>query len=194
VGDAAVTLRFLVLLVVATAAIACSTPAGGSAAPASPAGPGTTNAGSQAAPESAGPAGGSAGVGGDCVIGGTVTEINGKPARVFCGPATATVTVGGADLDFKDGACEFLGSDLTVNLGTTVIGETTGPDYFGLTAFGVDNLPLTEMPAITWVKDGTSAFLSGSPTPTLTISDDKKTIEFSGSVGGGGEASGVIHC
>ena len=38
------------------------------------------------------------------------------------------------------------------------------------------------------------AYLSGDPTPTLTISDDQKTIEFSGSVGGGGEASGVIHC
>ena len=127
-------------------------------------------------------------------MGGTVTEISGKQARVFCGPATATVTVGGQSLDFKDGACEFFGSDLTVNLGTTIIGETTGPDYFGMTAFGVDNLPLTEMPAITWVKDGTSAFMSGSPTPTLTISDDQKTIEFSGSVGGGGDASGVIHC
>jgi hypothetical protein len=188
------TLRSVVLLIVAAAAIACSSPAGGTAAPGSPAGPEPSAAGSQAAPESAGTAGGSAGAGGDCVIGGTVTEINGKQARVFCGPATATVTVGGTDLDFKDGACEFLGSDLTVNLGTTVIGETTGPDYFGLTAFGVDNLPLTEMPAITWVKDGTGAFLSGSPTPTLTISDDQKTIEFSGSVGGGGDASGVIHC
>lgn len=135
-----------------------------------------------------------AAAGGDCVTGGTVTEINGKPARVFCGPATAVVSIGGAELAFKDGACEFLGDTLTVNLGTTIPGELTGePDYFGLTAFGIDALPLTEMPAITWIKDGESGHLGGA-IPELTISDDRSTIEFSGTVPGEGAASGVIRC
>ena len=72
-------------------------------------------------------------------------------------------------------------------------GETGGPDYFGLTAFGVDTLPLTEMPAITWTKGATSDSLKGDPMPTLTISDDQKTVEFSGSASAGA-TTGVIHC
>jgi hypothetical protein len=104
---------------------------------------------------------------GDCVVGGTVTEINDKTARVFCGPATAVVTVGGSA--FKDGACEFSDDMVTVNLGTLVPGELTGPDYFGLTAFGIDTLPLTEMPAITSIKDGVSGCLGGGEIPGLAI-------------------------
>jgi len=171
---------------------ACS---GGAAPPAASSADAPSAAAPSTAVGSAEPGGAaSPAAGGECVIGGIVTEINGKPARVFCGPATAVVTFGGSDLAFKDGACEFLGDTLTVNLGTTIPGETTGPDYFGLTAFGIDTLPLTEMPAITWIKDGAAGFLSGGTIPELTISDDQKTIEFSGSVPGAGPASGVISC
>jgi hypothetical protein len=182
------------MFVITTAAVvvACSSSGGASASPPGPgSGSGAPAANSQPAAGSS--AGGSPAAGGDCVTGGTVTEINGKTARVFCGPATATVTSAGKTLEFKEGACEFLGDTLTINLGTAMPGETGGPDYFGLTAFGIDTLPLTEMPAITWTKDGASEFMKGDPMPTLTISDDQKTVEFSGSAGGG-EASGVIHC
>jgi hypothetical protein len=176
------------------AVIALGGCSGGTAPAGSTSSPATGVAATAATSAEAGEASSGVAAGGDCVTGGTVTEINGKPARVFCGPATAVVTVGGADLAFKDGACEFLADTLTVNLGTTIPGELTGPDYFGLTAFGIDTLPLTEMPAITWIKDGAPGYLGGGEIPELEISDDQSTIEFSGTVPGEGAASGVINC
>ncbi len=82
------------------------------------------------------------------------TTFGGSPARVFCGPATATVRVGSKTFTFRSGSCDKTSDYLTVNLGTIVIGSPSmpTPDYFGLT---VGRLPLGGgKPA---AKDGTYA-------------------------------------
>src|SRR5262245_25633020 len=64
-----------------------------------------------------------------------VTTFAGAPARVFCGPATAKLRVGGKTLAFRNGSCERTSSYLTVNLGEIVLGTPSKPKppYFGLT-------------------------------------------------------------
>jgi hypothetical protein len=63
-----------------------------------------------------------------------VISYGGAQARVFCGPATATVHVGGKTLAFKGGSCVRLPKYVSVNIGIVVLGQTNEktPDYFGL--------------------------------------------------------------
>jgi hypothetical protein len=51
----------------------------------------------------------------------STSKIGGDPATTFCGPATATLTVGGKTYKFKGGYCkEFNGSFTDLTLGTLV--------------------------------------------------------------------------
>lgn len=61
-------------------------------------------------------------------------SFGGVQARVFCGPAKATVHVGGKTLSFKGGDCERTSKYVSLNIGTVVLGQTNKkkPDYFGL--------------------------------------------------------------
>ena len=76
----------------------------------------------------------------------TTTKIGGKPAVINCGPATATVKIGGRTYDFKSGFCESSPANkeaLNLTLGTTV--ETAKPGsapFFSLvaTTFGIATL------------------------------------------------------
>jgi len=63
-----------------------------------------------------------------------VHPFGGTSARTFCGPASATVVVGGKTLHFSGGTCERGAAYVAVNIGTVVLGTTTRqkPDYFGL--------------------------------------------------------------
>jgi hypothetical protein len=66
-----------------------------------------------------------------------ITKIGGKPAVIACGPATATVSIGGKTYSFKSGFCESSTANkeaLHLTLGTVV--ETTKPGsapYFDIT-------------------------------------------------------------
>jgi hypothetical protein len=54
-----------------------------------------------------------------------ITRIQGHPAAVGCGPATATLHVGGKTYTFRDGFCrqsKSAGAALQLSLGTTVSG------------------------------------------------------------------------
>jgi hypothetical protein len=64
-----------------------------------------------------------------------MTTVNGTPARVFCGPATASVTIDGKSASFKQGNCMKTSKYISVNIGTVVLGSTKKPkpDYFGMT-------------------------------------------------------------
>lgn len=53
-----------------------------------------------------------------CKPGGKDVVIGGKPASVFCGPATATVKLGGRTLTFHNGTCIWKSSTFTLELGT----------------------------------------------------------------------------
>jgi hypothetical protein len=59
------------------------------------------------------------------------TEVGGSPARTFCGPATAAVTVGGRTFRLGNGECT-TGPGFTVNIGTLVLASTAkARPYFG---------------------------------------------------------------
>lgn len=91
------------------------------------------------------------GAGGACTPG--VRQVNGGLARVFCGPATANLTVGRAKVAFKDGQCDRTAAYFTINIGTTALDLKVKPKpaYFGLT---VGRTPLTpSSPRVG--KDGT---------------------------------------
>jgi hypothetical protein len=61
-----------------------------------------------------------------------VRQINGSPARVFCGPGRATVRVGTQTLRFSPGECARSGGMFVVNLGTFVADSHSPLPYFGL--------------------------------------------------------------
>jgi len=63
-----------------------------------------------------------------------VHALGGVTARTFCGPARATLVVGGKTIRFSGGTCERGAAYVAVNIGTVVLGTTTKqkPDYFGL--------------------------------------------------------------
>ncbi len=63
-----------------------------------------------------------------------VHPFGGANARTFCGPAKATLVVGGRTIRFSGGSCERGPQYVAVNIGTVVLGTTTKtkPEYFGL--------------------------------------------------------------
>ena len=62
-------------------------------------------------------------------------KIGGAPARTFCGPAKATVTLNGKTVSYKGGICSTSIGLFTVNIGTVVLGTVkNAPEYFGVTA------------------------------------------------------------
>ena len=69
-----------------------------------------------------------------------MTTIGGQPYRVFCGPAKATVKVGGKTLSFTGGTCDRSSGTFTINVGAVYLGATSGKparSYFGITAGNV---------------------------------------------------------
>jgi hypothetical protein len=63
-----------------------------------------------------------------------VTKYDGATARVFCGPATATVHARGKTFTIRQGSCEKGAKYLSINIGEVVIGTSSKskPEYFGL--------------------------------------------------------------
>jgi hypothetical protein len=55
-------------------------------------------------------------------------------ARTFCGPAKATIVVGGKTFRIGGGTCQRGAAYVAVNIGTVVLGTTSKPkpEYFGL--------------------------------------------------------------
>jgi hypothetical protein len=124
-----------------------------------------------------------------CVPG--VRTIDGVSARVFCGPAKATVHVGAKTLSFSNGACDKSSFGYSVNIGTFLAGTSKSPrPYFGL--------------AVEKSKPGTYArqtvsFRSGgvsrSALVTVTLKTTLRSGTFSGSViFGGPHVTGTFSC
>ena len=62
-----------------------------------------------------------------------VRMVDGSPARVFCGPATATVHSGAKTFSFGNGKCEESRGGYVVNLGTFFASSSHSKrPYFGL--------------------------------------------------------------
>ena len=122
-------------------------------------------------------------------------------ARTFCGPARATVLVGGKKFTFKGGNCQRGKKYLTINIGTVVLGSTSKPrpEYFGITV-GKTQAGGTPAP-----KDGTyddaviavvhnhKGYPIGNSSVTLTGGRTKGTL--AGQLAGSGAAvTGSFRC
>jgi hypothetical protein len=129
------------------------------------------------------------------------TTINGQPAEVFCGPATATVRVQGKTLHFTGGTCTKAFSRLLVSIGTEILTRATvqTQPYFGA------SLPLkpggkgSKAPTVAWASGrshGASPLVAlEGPLVRYTLSKSFKSGTFSGVTYPGKQRfSGVFSC
>jgi hypothetical protein len=198
----------LVAVSIALVVAAC----GGGSSSNDAAGKKTTTAAASGATTTAASAGPGAGSSGKCKAGlGTVAGVQ---SRTFCGPATATVTVGSTALTFKGGQCESGTGYLTVNIGTVALGALKDPSqkpaYFGLVAGDLSKAPggaavagdqkspaitgdgaYAGQPLITGNSGATAIVLKAS---TLTLSDGQKKGTFSGTGLDGAAVTGSFSC
>ena len=63
-----------------------------------------------------------------------VITYGGAQARVFCGPAKATLKIGTKVMKFSQGECLKTSTYVSVNIGTVVLGQSNKPkpNYFGM--------------------------------------------------------------
>ena len=134
-----------------------------------------------------------------------VIPFGGVQARVFCGPAKATVHVGGKTLSFSNGNCEATPKYVSVNIGTVVLGQTTKkkPDYFGLDVGQIPGSTAKPSPkdgtytggAVAIVSGGKSYAVRGDTVKiTLTGNRSKGTLTGSLIFGGSGAVTASFSC
>jgi hypothetical protein len=138
----------------------------------------------------------------DCTPG--VTTYGSTNARVFCGPAKATVRIGGKTLKFKGGSCERTSKYLSINIGTVVLGTTTKkkPDYFGLDVGAYPGS--TAKPAghdgtysggVIAIDFGGKSYLLRGDTAKITLSGGRTKGTFSaGGLLGSSGGTGTFSC
>jgi hypothetical protein len=118
-----------------------------------------------------------------------VRTVDGSPARVFCGPAKATVHVGGKTTTFTGGLCERSGGFYVLNMGTFFAGGSKSPrPYFGL---------LIAKPKPGSYKAQSLSFRSGGVSRSSLADVTLKTLHrgtFSGRLIGGGAVTGSFSC
>jgi len=122
-------------------------------------------------------------------------------ARTFCGPAKATLVVGGQTIRFQGGSCQRGPAYVSLNIGTVVLGQTTKPrpDYFGL---NVGKVPLfggtpathdgtfpAQALAIRHANKGYSMLQA-----TVTLQGGRTHGTYQGTIIGGGTGRGTFHC
>jgi hypothetical protein len=131
-----------------------------------------------------------------------MTKYGGTSARVFCGPATATLHVRGKTFTIHQGSCDKGAKYLSINIGEIVLGTSSKPkpDYFGL---DIGKLPYLGGVAVS--KDGTfhsgvvaldhagkGYALRGQAKVTLTNGRSRGT--FSATLLTGGVVTGSFRC
>lgn len=124
-----------------------------------------------------------------CVAG--MTKVGGVDARTFCGPAKATVHIGGKTVLFKNGKCEKGPAGWSINIGTVVLGTANKkPEYFGIAAKAK---PGTQSNAAVAVDHAGKGFaVTGN---TVTLKPGLKSGTFTGTVfGTSGTISGSFSC
>jgi hypothetical protein len=140
-----------------------------------------------AAPASSGAASG-------CTAG--LTTIGGKKAHRFCGPATATATVGGKTLRFTGGSCLRSPLAFSVNIGTVLVGAVANPKPANVPSFGLTISPgdsgVHLGQAIGWVSGGKRYSVTNNQ---ATLSSGRAKGSFKGTLyPGGGKVSGTFSC
>jgi hypothetical protein len=119
-----------------------------------------------------------------------VTKVGGAPARTFCGPATASVKIGGASVAYKNGMCSRSSVGFTINIGTVVLGNAKKkPEYFGITVKATAGAHSNSAAAV--VHANKSYAVLG----TVTLKPGLKSGTFSGKVfGSPTKIAGSFHC
>jgi hypothetical protein len=119
-----------------------------------------------------------------------VSKVAGVPARAFCGPATASVKIGGAAVAYKNGECSRTSAGFTINIGIVVLGNAKKkPEYFGSTVQAKAGAHASSAVAV--VHAGKSYAVLG----TVTLKAGLKSGTFSGKVfGGPTKLSGSFRC
>jgi hypothetical protein len=118
-----------------------------------------------------------------------VRSVDGEMARVFCGPAKATVHLAGKTVTFTGGLCERSGGFYVLNMGTFFAGGSKSPrPYFGL---------LITKPKPGSYKGQSLSFRSGGVSRSSLADVRLKTLHggtFSGRLIGGGTVTGSFSC
>jgi hypothetical protein len=133
-----------------------------------------------------------------------IVKFGGVTARVFCGPAKATLKASGKTLRFSGGSCERTGTYVTVNIGTVVLGQTTKrkPDYFGLDVgayAGASTKPATHdgvyRGGVIAADFAGKAYLVRGDTARITLAGGRTRGTFTSTLlFGGGSVSGTFSC
>jgi hypothetical protein len=110
-----------------------------------------------------------------------MTKVGGAPGRTFCGPAKATVHIGGTTVQFKSGQCETSSAGWSINIGTVVLGVTSKakPEYFGIA--GKAKTGNQSNAAVTFTHAGKSYAVTSN---VVTLKPGLKSGTFSGTAFG----------
>jgi hypothetical protein len=131
-----------------------------------------------------------------------MTKYGGATARIFCGPAIATVHAGGKTFTIKQGLCLKTSGSFTLNVGELVLGVPSKPkpEYFGVTvgreavgvgpAAGKDGVYHSGVVAV--VHAGKGYALRGNATVTLKRGRSRGT--FAATSLAGGTVTGSFTC
>ena len=120
-----------------------------------------------------------------------VHTLGGATVRTFCGPAKATLRLGTRTYVFAGGECARSGTTLGLNIGTITLGGTPKSRYFGLLVSRATHDGRFTNQIVSWQFPGKGGGLAGAK---VTLSGGQKKGSFSGSVIGGGTASGTFSC
>ena len=113
--------------------------------------------------------------------------------RTFCGPAHATLKVGGQTLTFKGGSCQINSSIFSINIGTITLPPGKPKyDYFGITVFAKKGGTYKNQ-SVTWqLPHGKHGSLISA---TIKLASNRKSGSFSGTVlGASGKGNGTFSC
>jgi hypothetical protein len=117
-----------------------------------------------------------------------VKTIGGSQARVFCGPAKATVHVGSKTIRFSGGECTKSGGGYVVNLGTFTTVSGSKLPYFGL---------LISKPKPGKYARQALSFRSAGKSSSVFANVVLKSLRggtFAGNAFGGGHVTGSFSC
>ena len=132
-----------------------------------------------------------------------VINFGGVQARVFCGPAKATVKTGGKTLKFSQGSCDKTSTYFNINVGTVVLGTPNKPkpNYFGVVVgktFGTTAPPAgkdgTYKNGVIAVVYASKGYAIRADMNTITLAKGRSKGSFKAVTLGGKTVTGTFSC